>query len=166
MTGWALAELVEGAAGSGNAELADEALRRLLAAVTHLSGSDWALGIAARSRALLAEGADAERWYAEATERLGRTPFRIELARAHLLYGEWLRRANRRTGARLQLRTAYDSFASIGAEAFAERARRELMATGEKVHKASDRRPQRPHYPGRAHRPAGPRRARECRDRR
>jgi hypothetical protein len=80
MTGWALAELVEGAAGSGDAELADEALRRLLAAVTHLSGSEWALGIAARSRALLAEGADAERWYAEATERLGRTPFRIELA--------------------------------------------------------------------------------------
>ena len=135
MTGWALAELVEGAARSGNAELADEALRRLSAAVTHLSGSDWALGIAARSRALLAEGADAERWYAEAIERLGRTPFRIELARAHLLYGEWLRRANRRIDARLQLRTAYDSFASIGAEAFAERARRELMATGEKVHK-------------------------------
>ena len=135
MTGWALAELVEGAARSGNAELADEALRRLLAAVTHLHGSDWALGIAARTRALLAEGADVERWYAEAIERLGRTPFRIELARAHLLYGEWLRRANRRIDARHQLRTAYDSFASIGAEAFAERARRELMATGEKVRK-------------------------------
>ena len=135
MTGWALAELVEGAARSGNAELADEAIRRLLSAVTHLSGSDWALGIAARSRALLAKGADAERWYAEAIERLGRTPFRIELARAHLLYGEWLRRANRRIDARLQLRTAYDSFASIGAEAFAERTRRELMATGEQVHK-------------------------------
>jgi DNA-binding CsgD family transcriptional regulator len=135
ITGWALAELVEGAARSGKVELADEALRRLLAAVTHLHGSDWALGIAARTRALLAKGPDVERWYAEAVERLGRTPFRIELARAHLLYGEWLRRANRRIDARHQLRTAYDSFASIGAEAFAERTRRELTAAGEKVRK-------------------------------
>ena len=133
MTGWALAELVEGAARSGNAELAAEALRRMSAAVEHLSGSDWALGIAARSRAQLAEGAAAERCYAEAIERLGRTPFRVELARAHLLYGEWLRRAGRRFDARRHLRTAYDSFASIGAEAFAERTRRELLATGEKV---------------------------------
>jgi ATP/maltotriose-dependent transcriptional regulator MalT len=116
-------------------ELADEALRRLLAAVGHLHSSDWALGIAARTRALLANGPDAERWYAEAVERLGRTPFRIELARAHLLYGEWLRRAKRTIDARHQLRTAYDSFASIGAEAFAERTRRELTATGEKVRK-------------------------------
>jgi DNA-binding CsgD family transcriptional regulator len=135
ITGWALAELVEGAARSGKVELAEEALRRLLAAVTHLHGSDWALGIAARTRALLAEGPDVERWYAEAVERLGRTPFRIELARAHLLYGEWLRRASRRIDARHQLRTAYDIFASIGAQAFAERARRELTATGEKVRK-------------------------------
>jgi ATP/maltotriose-dependent transcriptional regulator MalT len=133
MTGWALAELVEGAARSGNAELAAEALRRMSAAVEHLSGSDWALGIAARSRAQLAEGAAAETCYAEAIERLGRTPFRVELARAHLLYGEWLRRASRRFDARRHLRTAYDSFASIGAEAFAERTRRELLATGEKV---------------------------------
>jgi len=133
MTGWALAELVEGAARSGNAELAAEALRRMSAAVEHLSGSDWALGIAARSRAQLAEGAAAERCYAEAIERLGRTPFRVELARAHLLYGEWLRRAGRRFDARRHLRTAYDSFASIGAEAFGERTRRELLATGEKV---------------------------------
>jgi DNA-binding CsgD family transcriptional regulator len=135
MTGWALAELVEGAARSGKVELAEEALRRLLAAVTHLHSSDWASGIAARTRALLAEGPDVERWYAEAVERLGRTPFRIELARAHLLYGEWLRRANRRIDARNQLRPAYDMFAAIGAEAFAERARRELLATGEKVRK-------------------------------
>ena len=118
ITGWALAELVEGAARSGKVELAEEALRRLLAAVAHLHGSDWALGIATRTRALLAEGPDVERWYAEAVERLGRTPFRIELARAHLLYGEWLRRANRRIDARHQLRTAHDTFASFGAPAF------------------------------------------------
>jgi DNA-binding CsgD family transcriptional regulator len=135
ITGWALAELVEGAARSGKPELAEEALRRLLGAVTHLHGSDWALGIAARARALLAEGSDVERLYGEAVERLGRTSFRIELARAHLLYGEWLRRANRRIDARHQLRTAYDSFASIGAQAFAERARKELTAMGENIRK-------------------------------
>jgi DNA-binding CsgD family transcriptional regulator len=138
IAGWALAELVEGAARSGQVELADEALRRLLAAVTHLHGSDWALGIAARSRALVAEGSDAERWYAEAVERLGRTPLRIELARAHLVYGEWLRRANRRIDSRHQLRAAYDLFTAIGAEAFAERTRRELVATGETVRKRDD----------------------------
>jgi DNA-binding CsgD family transcriptional regulator len=135
MTGWALAELVEGAARSGKVELADEALRRLLAAVAHLQGSDWALGIAARTRALVAEGQDADRWYAEAVERLGRTSFRIEFARAQLLYGEWLRGVNRTIDARDQLRAAYENFASIGAEAFAERTRRELTATGEKVRK-------------------------------
>ena len=83
----------------------------------------------------MTEGEAAERWYAEAVERLARTPFRTELARAHLLYGEWLRREGRRVDAREQLAPAYDMFAAMGAEAFAERARRELLATGEKVRK-------------------------------
>ena len=87
----------------------------------------------ARCRALLSEGESAERLYREAIERLARTRRRPELARAHLLYGEWLRRENRRVDARVQLRAAHDQFASIGMEAFAERARGELLATGEKV---------------------------------
>ena len=101
--------------------------------MTTIEGSDWAKGLEARSRALLSEGQDAERCYAEAVERLGRTPLRPELARAHLLYGEWLNREGRRVDARHQLRAAYDLFAAMGAEAFTERARRELLATGEKV---------------------------------
>ena len=96
-----------------------------------------ALGIEARCRALLSDGAAAERLYREAIDRLGRTRLRPELARAHLLYGEWLRREGRRVDAREQLRTAHDMFAAIGMEAFAERARRELIATGEKVRKRS-----------------------------
>jgi DNA-binding CsgD family transcriptional regulator len=84
---------------------------------------------------LISDGRDAEHAYAEAIERLGRTPLRPDLARAHLLYGEWLRRGNRRVDARHQLRTAYEQFIVIGADAFAERARRELAATGEKVRK-------------------------------
>jgi len=87
--------------------------------------------IHARSRALLSDGEDAEISYREAIERLGRTPLRPELARAHLLYGEWLRREGRRADARVQLRTAHDMFAAIGMAAFTERARRELAATGE-----------------------------------
>ena len=96
-----------------------------------------ALGIEARCRALLSGGAAADELYREAIDRLGRTRLRPELARAHLLYGEWLRREGRRVEAREQLRTAHDMFAAIGMEAFAERARRELMATGEKVRKRS-----------------------------
>jgi DNA-binding CsgD family transcriptional regulator len=103
--------------------------------MTAIKSSDWAKGLEARSRALLSEGTDAEHRYAEAVERLGRTQLRPELARAHLLYGEWLRRELRRGDARHQLRAAYDLFAVIGAEAFAERARRELRATGETVRK-------------------------------
>ncbi len=103
--------------------------------MTAIKGSDWAKGLEARSRALLSEGKDAEHRYAEAVERLGRTQLRPELARAHLLYGEWLRRELRRGDARHQLRAAYDLFAVMGAEAFAERARRELLATGETVRK-------------------------------
>jgi DNA-binding CsgD family transcriptional regulator len=103
--------------------------------MTAIEGSDWAKGLEARSRALLSEGRDAERRYAEAVERLGRAQLRPELARAHLLYGEWLRREFRRNDARHQLRAAYDLFATVGAEAFAERARRELLASGETVRK-------------------------------
>ena len=129
-----LPELIEAAVRTGRAEIAREALERL-SAMTAIEGSDWAKGLEARSRALLSEGKDAEHLYAEAVERLGRTQLRPELARAHLLYGEWLRRELRRGDARHQLRAAYELFAVIGAEAFAERARRELLATGERVRK-------------------------------
>jgi DNA-binding CsgD family transcriptional regulator len=100
-----------------------------------IEGSDWAKGLEARSRALVSEGPEAERYYVEAVERLGLTPLRPEVARAHLLFGEWLRRENRRLDARHQLHAAYDLFTEMGAEAFAERARSELLATGEKVRK-------------------------------
>jgi DNA-binding CsgD family transcriptional regulator len=129
-----LPELIEAAVRTGQVDIAREALERL-AAMTAIEASDWAKGLEARSRALLSEGQDAEYRYAEAVERLGRTRLRPELARAHLLYGEWLRRELRRGDARYHLRAAYDLFAVIGAEAFAERARRERLATGEKVRK-------------------------------
>ena len=104
-------------------------------ATTAPSSTDWGRGMQARCRALLSEGDSAEGLYREAIERLARTRRRPELARAHLLYGEWLRRENRRLDARVQLRAAHDQFASIGMEAFGERARGELLATGEKVRK-------------------------------
>jgi len=129
-----LPELIEAAARTGRADLAREALDRL-SAMTIIESSDWAKGLEARSRALVSEGQAAEQCYAEAIERLGRTPLRPELARAHLLYGEWLRRENRRLDARHQLHAAHQLFADIGADAFTERARRELLATGEKVRK-------------------------------
>ena len=100
---------------------------------TQAAGTEWALGIEARSRALLSDGPQAEELYREAIDRLGRCRIAPERARAHLLYGEWLRREGRRVDAREQLRTAHDMLAAIGMEAFAERARRELAATGEKV---------------------------------
>ena len=131
---WALYELVEAAARGGNRELASDALERLEEA-THPCVTDFALGIEARSRALLSEGETAERLYREAIERLDRTLLRPELARAHLLYGEWLRREGRRVDAREHLHAAHDMLTAIGMEAFAERARRELLATGEKVRK-------------------------------
>jgi DNA-binding CsgD family transcriptional regulator len=131
---WALSELVEAAVRSGRADVAREAATRL-ADVTRATEADWGLGIAARAQALASEGDDAEPLYAEAIDRLGRTPLRPELARAHLLYGEWLRRQNRRSDAREHLRTAHDLFTAIGMDAFAERTRRELLATGEKVRK-------------------------------
>jgi len=131
---WALPELVEAAARAGDAGLARDALARL-AATTQPSGTDFALGIEARCRALLSDGTTADGLYREAIDRLGRTRLRPELARAHLLYGEWLRREGRRVDAREQLRTAYDMLVVIGMEAFAERARRELIATGERARK-------------------------------
>jgi DNA-binding CsgD family transcriptional regulator len=131
---WALAELVEAATRSERPEVAADALRRL-AALTSAADTDWALGIEARSRALLADGEVAERLYLEAINRLDRTIIRAELARAHLLYGEWLRRERRRLDAREQLRTAHDMFSRFGADAFAERAARELLATGETARK-------------------------------
>jgi DNA-binding CsgD family transcriptional regulator/tetratricopeptide (TPR) repeat protein len=129
---WALSELIEAAARTDRADLAGEAFVQL---EEHVAGcdTDWALGMHARSLALLSEGDAAEPRYEEAIERLGRTRLRPDLARAHLLYGEWLRRANRRVDARAQLRAAYDMFGAIGMEAFAERARGELLATGERV---------------------------------
>jgi len=129
---WALPELIEAASRIGQARLAADALRRL-AEATSVGQTDWGQGIYARSRALVSDGEDAERWYREAVDRLSRTGFRPELARAHLLYGEWLRREGRRADARAQLRTAHDMFAAIGMQAFADRARRELLATGETV---------------------------------
>jgi DNA-binding CsgD family transcriptional regulator len=129
---WGLSELIEPAARTRRTDLATDAMDRL-ARKARATGTDWALGIEARSRALLRDGAGADDLYREAIERLGRTRLRPELARSHLLYGEWLRREHRRVDARAELRTALDEFRSIGMHAFAERARAELVATGEKV---------------------------------
>ena len=133
---WALVELVEAAARSGKSETAAEALRRL-AEVTSASGTNWALGVEARSRALLSDGGAAECLYHESIDRLRRTSIRADLARSHLLYGEWLRRQRRRVDARAQLRVAHEMLDSMGMDAFAERARRELRATGETTRKRS-----------------------------
>lgn len=127
--GFALVELIEAAARGGSPDVAAEALRELEER-TLAAGTEWALGILARSRALLDSGETAGALYLEAIERLGRSRIVVHCARAYLLYGEWLRRENRRLDARQQLRAAYDMFHGMGAEAFAERARRELLATG------------------------------------
>jgi DNA-binding CsgD family transcriptional regulator len=137
ITSWVLPELVEAAAREGDRELARDALRRL-ADTTQPCHTDLALGIEARSRALLSDRAATDGLYGEAIDRLGRTRIRPELARAHLLYGEWLRREGRRLDARKHLRTAHNMFVTIGMEAFAERTRRELIATGEKARKRRD----------------------------
>ncbi|MEV6071495.1 BREX system ATP-binding domain-containing protein [Nocardia sp. NPDC052001] len=134
---WVLPELIEAAVRAGENEVARGALDRLVEAAAGAE-TDWALGISARCQALLADDSDADEHYRAAIERLGRTLLRPELARAHLLYGEWLRRRSRRVDAREQLRTAYEMFVSIGMKAFAERARRELLASGEKVRKRTD----------------------------
>ena len=131
---WAAVELIEAASRTGNAERATSSLE-WLASNARASGSDWGLGIEARSRALLSHGDAAESLYREAIERLGRTRLRVDLARAHLLYGEWLRHERRRRDAREQLRTAFEMFDAMGIEAFARRAERELLATGERVRK-------------------------------
>jgi DNA-binding CsgD family transcriptional regulator len=128
----AVAELVEAAARAGERRIAERALERVTLS-TRPSGGDWALGVESRSRALLSDGDVAESLYREAIERLQRTRLRVDLARAHLLYGEWLRRERRRVDAREQLRTAFELLTAIGAEAFAGRAERELLATGERV---------------------------------
>jgi DNA-binding CsgD family transcriptional regulator len=129
---WVLPELVEAAVRTGHAKAARDAVAQL-SAMTRASGADWGLGLEARSRALISGPAAAEPLYREAIERLGRTRWRGEHARAHLLYGEWLRREGRRRDARAQLRTAHPMFTELGMEAFGERARRELQATGETV---------------------------------
>jgi DNA-binding CsgD family transcriptional regulator len=131
---WALSELVEAAARSGRPEAAADALQRLTE-MASARGTDWILGINARAHALVADRSEADDLYRDAIAHLSRTPFRTELARAHLLYGEWLRRENRRREARVQLRSAHDMFVEIRMEAFAERARQELRATGEHVRK-------------------------------
>jgi DNA-binding CsgD family transcriptional regulator len=134
ISAWALPELVEASVRSDNVAVGRDALDRLAEAAT-AGDTDWVRGVEARSRALLSDGDVAERHYREAVERLGRTQLRPELARTHLLYGEWLRRQGRRLDAREQLHTAHDLFGTIGMEAFAERALRELQATGERVRK-------------------------------
>jgi DNA-binding CsgD family transcriptional regulator len=134
---WSMTELVGAAARRSRTDLAAVALQRLTDR-TQAAGTEWALGIEARSCALLSESTRAEELYRQAVDRLGRCCVAPELARAHLLYGEWLRRGGRRIDAREQLRTAHDMLDAIGMEAFAERARRELLATGERARKRTD----------------------------
>ena len=131
---WALGELIEAAVRTGQPQLARGSLA-WMAETTRSSGTDWGLGIEARCRALLTEGDDADGLYREAIERFGRTHIRVQLARSHLLYGEWLRRERRRLDAREQLRTAFEMFDAMGIEAFAARAERELLPTGERARK-------------------------------
>jgi DNA-binding CsgD family transcriptional regulator len=135
-TGWALPEVIEAAVRSGQPETARTAMEHLCKHT--LAETDWAAGLQARCRALVTDGEAAEPWYAEAIQRLTRTPLKTELARAHLLYGEWLRREGRRVDAREQLTPAYDMFVAMGAEAFAERARRELSATGKTLRRRNE----------------------------
>jgi DNA-binding CsgD family transcriptional regulator len=131
---FALVELIEAASRSGRSQRAAEALE-VLRESTRASGTPWALGVEARSRALVNRGEAAETLYREAIDRLQPTRLLLDLARAHLLYGEWLRRQRRRLDARTELRVAHDLFSDFGMEAFAERARVELRATGERARK-------------------------------
>ncbi len=134
---WSLPELVEAAARSDRSELALDAVERL-SQRTRAAGTSLARGIEARARALVAEDTSAEELHVQAIELLGRTRMRLQRARAQLLYGEWLRRENRRVDARAQLWPAYETLAQGGATAFAERARRELLATGESARRRTD----------------------------
>jgi DNA-binding CsgD family transcriptional regulator len=129
---WALTELIEAAVRLGQPERARRAFERVQE-TTRAAGTDWARGIEARLRAMLSDGDEADALYTEAIRRLARTRIRVQLARTHLLYGEWLRRQRRRLDAREQLRTAHEFFRDAGVEAFAERARLELEATGERA---------------------------------
>jgi DNA-binding CsgD family transcriptional regulator len=135
-SGWAMVELIEAASRTGKAELAQPALKQLVERAD-ASGTDWALAVQARCRALLSGSDEAEALYREAIERLLSAPLRLDLARARLLYGEWLRRESRRVDARNELRTAYEMFTDFGMNAFAERARIELQATGEHTRRRS-----------------------------
>ncbi|TDO48260.1 regulatory LuxR family protein [Kribbella sp. VKM Ac-2571] len=135
---WALPELVEAAVYSGRPELAFEAMEPL-SLMTQASGTPWALGILSRARALTSTGGTAESCYQDAIEHFGRTQLRLELGRARLVYGEWLRREGRPSDAREQLRAAYEVFSTAGAEGFADRSRRELAATGEPVQEPTRR---------------------------
>jgi DNA-binding CsgD family transcriptional regulator len=134
VTNLVLVELIEAAVRTGSTRQATDTLQRLTE-MTNASGTDWALGLQARCRALLSAGRVAEANHREAIERLGRTRIRGQLARAHLLYGQWLRRENRRVDAREHLRSAHQMLAGMGIDGFAERARGELLATGEAVRK-------------------------------
>jgi DNA-binding CsgD family transcriptional regulator len=129
-----VAELGEAASRTGDVELVRTALE-WLSERTRVTPTDWALGIEARVRALISEGDVADGLYRESITRLRGAPVRAELGRSHLLYGEWLRRERRRIDAREQLRTAHEMLTTMGIDAFAERARRELLATGETVRK-------------------------------
>jgi DNA-binding CsgD family transcriptional regulator len=131
---WGLTELIEAAARVGRTDLAVDALNRL-ARKARATGTDWALGVERRSRALLSKPEVAEGYFREAIIHLGRTRVRGELGRAHLLYGEWLRRMSRRVDARAQLGSAYEMFLAMGMNGFAERTHRELLATGATVRK-------------------------------
>ena len=162
---WALPELVEAAVRTGSTEVAEDALE-LLASRTQVGRTDFGLGLEARCRALVSQGQAAEGRFREAIERLGRAQMRTELARAHLLYGEWLRRETRRVDARAQLRTAHEMLDAMGMAAFAERARRELVATGETGAQAYGQSPEHADRAGGPHRPAGPRRPDQPGDRR
>jgi DNA-binding CsgD family transcriptional regulator len=133
---WALSELVEAAVRSGQPTEAMRASAQL-SAVAEAAGTGWALGSAARCRALLAEGPDAEALYREAIDRLSGTRMHFHTARARLVYGEWLRREGRRVDAREHVRLAFEAFRLMGSRSFAERARRELVATGEKIRQRS-----------------------------
>jgi DNA-binding CsgD family transcriptional regulator len=131
---WALVEMIEAGARSGNVEAAADGVD-MLTQTTRPSQTDWAMGVEALSSALLSNGETADRLYRDAIERLRRTRVRTALARTHLVYGEWLRRERRRLDARDQLRTAHEMFTTMGAEAFAGRAALELRATGERARK-------------------------------
>jgi DNA-binding CsgD family transcriptional regulator len=134
---WMLPERIEAAVRCGQPDVARAALQDFVDSA-HVGESDWGRGVEARSRALVSDGEQAEDHYLSAMDLIGRTPIRTELARTHLVYGEWLRRQHRRVDAREQLHTAYDLFVQMGADGFSERTRRELLATGEHVRKRKD----------------------------